>query len=113
MIIHESTLNIKLAAVPTLWSISPLPPPPPPPEDHSVGERKSSSLHMHACMHACMYVSVEGGGWQAVCACNCVPLCASHCNIMRACTTALLSGPCNAWLMIDGRMIVDCDELQW
>ena len=68
---------------------------------------------MHACMHVCMYVSVEGGGWQAVCACNCVPLCASHGNIMRACTTALLSGPCNAWLMIDGWMIVDCDELQW
>jgi hypothetical protein len=35
-----------------------------------------------------------------------ISLCASHGNVMRACTNAILSGPCNAWLMIDGWMIV-------
>ena len=65
-------------------------------------------------MHACMYVSLEGGGWQAACMqMHFIPLCASHGSVMRACTNAILSGPCNAWLMIDGWMIVDCDELQW
>ena len=32
-----------------------------------------------------------------------IPLCASHGNVMRACTNAILSGPCNVWLM-DGEM---------
>ena len=35
-----------------------------------------------------------------------IPLCASHGSVMRACTNAILSGSCNAWLMIDGWMIV-------
>ena len=57
-------------------------------------------------MHVCMYVSLQGGGWQAVCMqMHSIPLCASHGNVMRACTNAILSGPCNAWLM-NGWMIV-------
>ena len=58
-------------------------------------------------MHACKYVSLLGGGCQPVCMqMHSIPLCASHGNVMRACTSAILSGPCNACLMIDGWMIV-------
>ena len=67
---------------------------------------------MHACMHVCMYLCKVVVG-KRMYACKCIPLCASHGNVMRACTNAILSGPCNAWLMIDGWMIVDCDEWQW
>ena len=65
-----------------------------------MGERKSSSLCMHVCMYLCKVV--VGKRY----ACKCILLCASHGNAMRACTNAILSGPCNAWLMIDGWMIV-------
>ena len=59
---------------------------------------------MHACMHACMYLCKVVVGKR--CACKCIPLYASHGNVMRAHTHAIQSGPCNAWLMIDGWMIV-------
>ena len=56
-------------------------------------------------MHTRMYVrpSVR---WLLASGMSSIPLCASHGNVMRACTNAILSGPCNAWLMIDGWMIV-------
>ena len=64
-------------------------------------------------MHACIYVSLEGGGWQAVCMqMHSIPLCASHGNGMRACTNAILCG-WSVLCMVDGWMIVDCDEWQW
>ena len=55
-------------------------------------------------MYACMYLCKVAVGKRY--ACKCIPLCASHGNVMRACTNAILSGSCNAWLMIDGWMIV-------
>ena len=63
MIIHESTLNIKLAAVPTLWSISPLPPPPEDAHQHIQWVR--GSRHLYTCMHACMYVCICVRWWLA------------------------------------------------
>ena len=57
---------------------------------------------MHA--YTCMYLSKVPVGKQY--ACKCIPSCASHGNVMCACTNAILSGPCNVWLMIDGWMIV-------
>ena len=78
-VIHESTLNNKLAAVPTLWSISPPPPPPPPPKmlisTFSVCEEVVIS--MHACIHACMYVQISVRWWLTV-VCVCV-LCMCMC----------------------------------
>ena len=63
---------------------------------------------MYVYMYLCKVV--VGKRYAHAIAFHCV---VSHGNIMRACTNALLSGPCNAWLMIDGWMIVDCDEWQW
>ena len=58
-------------------------------------------------MHACMYEYMSLG--EVVvgkrCACKlCIPLCASHDNVMRACTNAILSGTVQC--MVDGWMIV-------
>ena len=112
-VIHESTLNIKLAAASTSTLQSILPPPPSPPlspppkmlisrfsglEEQGKGITITIIIilvvliSVHACMYVYMYVSLKGGG-------KCIPLCASHDNVMRACTNAILSGPCNAWLM--------------
>ena len=57
-------------------------------------------MHIYICMYLC---KVAVGKQYA---CKCIPLCASYGNVMRACTNAILSGSCNAWLMIDGWMIV-------
>ena len=90
MIIHESTLNIKLAAVPTLWSISPLPPqpppPPPPPEDaHQHIQWVRGSRHLYTCMHACMYLCkvVVGKRYAHAIAFHCVRVMATSCVHVR------------------------------
>ena len=63
-------------------------------------------------VHACMYVYMSLGKVVVGkrCACKCIPLCASHDNVMRACTNAILSGTVQC--MVDGWMD-DCDEWQW
>ena len=95
-VIQESTLNNKLVAVPILWSMSP-----PSPSSSSSPILSLSSLCMHVCKSLCKVVGER-------CACKCIPLCASNDNVVRACANAILSGWCNACLMID-----DCDEWQW
>ena len=129
-VIHESTLNIKLAAASTSTLQSILPPPPSPPlspppkmpiSRFSGWEVEGKGIititiiiilvvliSMHACMYICMSL------WKVVagkrCACKlCIPLCASHDNVMRACTNAILSGTVQC--MVDGWMD-DCDEWQ-
>ena len=62
---------------------------------------------MHACMHVCMYICISVRWWLA----SGMHANAFHCvrvmvTSLCACTKAILSGPCNAWLMIDGWMIV-------
>ena len=61
-VIHESTLNNKLAAVPTLWSIS-LPPPKILISTFSGCEEIVISVH--ACMYVCMYVCICVRWWLA------------------------------------------------
>ena len=103
-VIHESTLNIKVASccIYSMVNITTTT------EDaHQqiqwVGGRGQGHHHHHhhhhsCCCHicACIYLSQVVGKRYA---CICIPLCASHGNVMRACTNAILSGPCNAWLM--------------
>ena len=66
------------------------------------------SRHLCSSMHVCMYLCKVVVGKR--CACKCIPLCASHDNVMRACTNAILSGTVHC--MVDGWMD-DCDEWQW
>ena len=66
-------------------------------------------ISVHACMYVYMSLCKVVAGKR--CACKlCIPLCASHDNVMRACTNAILSGTVQC--MVDGWMD-DCDEWQW
>ena len=118
---HESTLNIKLAAASTSTLQSILPPPPSPPlspppkmfisrfcgwEEEGITIIITiilvALISVHACMYVCMSLCKVVAGKR--CACKCIPLCASHDNVMRACTNAILSGTVQC--MVDGWMIV-------
>ena len=62
-VIHESTLNNKLAAVPTLWSISPPPTTTTTEDAHQHIQWVRGSRHLYACM--CMYVCISVRWWLA------------------------------------------------
>ena len=51
-------------------------------------------------MHVCLYLCKVVVGKRY--ACKCIPLCANHGNVMRACTNAILSGSCTWMIVMNG-----------
>ena len=105
-VIHESTLNNKLAAVPALWLISPPPPPPQPPKMliSTFSGWEEVVISMHVCMYLCKVV--VGKRY----ACKCIPF---HC--VRVMVTSCVHVQRPYWVVraMHGCWMDDCDEWQW